>query len=147
MQTVFLGVIAVATLVMALVQVGLIVFAARLAGRVDRLVAVIETEIKPTLGRVNEMSGDVTRVTALAVAQAERVDQLVEDVVGRADRVTLVAHDALIRPVQQGAALFEGLRAALTALKGVGGSSGASRSKTDATTPPAEKDDDALFIG
>ena len=147
MQSVFLGVIAVATLVMALVQVGLIIFAARLARKVDHLVAVIETEIKPTLGRVNTMSGDMTRVTALAVAQVERVDQLLERVVDRTDRVTLVAQDALIRPVQQGVAVFEGVRAALAALRDAVGPSAASRSKTDTDTSVAGKDEEALFIG
>ena len=75
-STLFLGTIALSVLVMATVQVGMIIYGARLAQRVNRLVDQVEKEIKPALTRVNAVSGDVNRVTTLAVAQLERVDQL-----------------------------------------------------------------------
>ena len=66
METVFLGAIAFATVIMATLQIGMVVFGVRLAKRVDRLVLEVETELKPTLGRVNKISGgpepsDLTR--------------------------------------------------------------------------------------
>ena len=143
METVFLGAIAVATVVMALVQVGIIVFGARLAQRVDRLVTVVETEIKPTLGRVNDMSGDVNRATSLAVAQVERADQLFARVAERVDNVTLVAQDVVVEPVRQGAALLQGLRVAIATLREVAGSP---RTPT-ARTGSAGDDDEVLGIG
>ena len=144
METVFLGAIATATVVMALVQVGIIVYGARLARRVDRMVDVIELELKPALDRVNAMGGDVSRATALAVAQIERADQLFARVAERVDRITVVTQDAVIEPFRHGSALLEGLRAALSVLRG-----------TPTTSPgplvdgmrPVTDDEEALFIG
>ena len=73
---VFLGAIALATLTMAVVQVGIIVYAARLARRVGRLADQVEQDLKPLLDRLNEMSGEAARASSLAVAQVERADQL-----------------------------------------------------------------------
>ncbi len=46
---VFLGVIALATLVMAIIQVGAVVAVGRLARRVDHLADQVENDIKPLL--------------------------------------------------------------------------------------------------
>ena len=75
-STFLLSVIAVATVIMAIVQIGVVLFTSRLAKRVNRLVDVIEREIKPTLARVDTVSSDVARVTSLASNQAERLDQI-----------------------------------------------------------------------
>ncbi len=143
MQTVFLGAIAVATVLMAVVQIGIIVYGARLARRVDQLVTVVETEIKPALGRVNDMSGDFNRATSLAVAQVERADQLFARVADRVDRVTLVAQDAVVEPFRQGAALLQGFRVAIAVLREAAGPSG----PPTAPTGSVGDDDEALFIG
>ncbi len=144
MAIVFLGAIATATVVMALVQVGIIVYGARLARRVDRMVDVIELELKPALDRVNAMGGDMNRATSLAVAQVERADQLFARVAERVDRITVVTQDAVIEPLRQGSALLEGLRAALSVLRGTpppppGPSADGMR--------PVADDEEALFIG
>ena len=144
METVFLGTIAAATVIMALVQVGLIVYGARLARRVDRLADVIETELKPTLTRVNKMGADMSRASSLAVAQMERVDQLFGRLAERLDRVTLVTQDALIEPFRQGSALLEGFRVALSSLRGPRGETAGESSETKQTVAD---DEEALFIG
>lgn len=144
METVFLGAIAAATLVMAFVQVGIIVYGARLARRVDRMVDVIELELKPALDRVNAMGGDMNRATSLAVAQVERADQLFARVAERVDRITVVTQDAVIGPFRQGSAILKGLRVALGVLRGA---------STASQEPPADgirsvtDDEEALFIG
>ena len=140
-STLFLGTIALSTLVMAMVQVGMIIYGARLAQRVNRLVDQVEKEIKPALTRVNAVSGDVNRATSLAVAQLERVDQLFGQFAERCDHLMSVAQDAVVAPVRQGVALLQGMRAALVALRGVAGvgPSGAAERVGD--------DDEALFIG
>ena len=107
-STVFLGVIALATLVMATVQLGIIVYGAKLARRVDRLVDVVETEIKPTLGRVNAMSEDMSRATALAAVQAERFDKLGERMTVYVDQLLELTEDTVIEPMRRGAALLRG---------------------------------------
>ena len=116
-STVFLGVIALSTTVMALLQVAVIVFGARLAQRVDRLVHRVEHDIKPALDRVNAVSGDINRVSELAVAQVERADQLLSVVTERVDRITLLAEDAVVEPVRQGSAVLRGLWAAIDSLR------------------------------
>ena len=141
LSTLFLGTIALATFVMAAVQVGIIVYGARLAQRVQRLVDQVENEITPALNRVNAMSGDINRVTSLAVAQLERVDQLFGQFAQRSDHLMALAHDAVIAPARQGAALLQGMRAALAALRGV-----ATRSRSDAAESAGD-DEEALFIG
>ena len=141
MSTLFLGTIALATLVMASVQIGIIVYGLRLAHRVQRLLDQVETEIKPALTRVNAMSDDINRVTTLAVAQLERVDQLFGQFAERSDHLMTVAQDALVAPVRQGAALLQGMRAALAALRGLTGGT-----PSDATGS-ADDDEEALFIG
>ena len=50
---VFLGIIAVATLATAIVQVGVCVAAGLLTRRLGRLVDEVEREVKPILGHVN----------------------------------------------------------------------------------------------
>ena len=144
METFFLGAIATATVVMALVQVGIIVYGARLARRVDRMAEVIELELKPALDQVNAIGGDVSRATSLAVAQVERADELFARVAERVDRITVVTQDAMIEPFRQGSALLEGLRVALSILRGTPTSS--SGPLADGVKPVAD-DEEALFIG
>lgn len=144
MDTVFLGAIATATVVMAVVQIGIIVAGARLARRVDRMVDVIETELKPALDRVNAMGGDMNRVTSLAVAQVERADQLFARVAERVDRVSVITQDAVIEPFRHGSAVIEGLRVALSVLRGT--PSRSSEPSPDGMRPVTD-DEEALFIG
>ena len=141
--TLLLGVIAAATGVMAAVQIGLIVYGARLARRVDRLVDKVEREIQPTLTKINSMSSDTARATSLAVAQIERADQLFAQIAERVDHVTTVAQDAVVEPVRQGVALLQALRAGLAALRGVG----ETPSQSEHPTERAGEDNEALFIG
>ena len=53
-STLFLAAIAAATGVMALIQVGVLIYGARLARRVDRLADRVEREIDPFLGKVRK---------------------------------------------------------------------------------------------
>ncbi len=118
LSTVFLGAIALSTTVMAVLQVAVLVRGAKLAQRVDRVVDQVEHDIKPALDRVNAVSGDVNRVSELAVAQVERADRLMTLVTDRVDRITLVAQDAVVEPVRQGTAVLRGLWAAVDTLRG-----------------------------
>ncbi len=141
METVFLGAIASATVIMATLQIAMVVYGVRLAKRVDRLVVEVETELKPALGRVNKMSGDLNRVTSLAVAQVERADELFKLVTERVDRITMLAQDAVVEPVKQGSALLQGFRVALNVLRG------AERVAPSRGRRPLGDDEEVLFIG
>ena len=137
---VFLGVIALATLTMAVIQVGVIVYAGRLKWRMDRLAETVEQDLKPLMGRLKEMSGDAARVTSLAVAQAERVDQLFAEFSQRSDHILSLVQNAVVVPAREGMAVLEGLRAGLAALR--------SLAQRRASQPSGTaEDEEALFIG
>ena len=137
---VFLGVIAVATLTMAVIQVGVIVYAGRLKWRMDRLADTVEQDLKPLVGRLKEMSGDAARVSSLAVAQAERVDQLFAEFSQRSNHILSLVQNAVVVPAREGMAVLEGLRAGLAALR--------SLAERRASQPSGTaEDEEALFIG
>ena len=142
LPTLLLGTIAVSTLVMAAVQIGLIIYGARLARRIDRLIDQVENEIQPALKRVNTISGDAERAASLAVAQVERADQLFALFAQRVDHLMDIAQEAVVEPVRQGAALLQGLRVALRALRGAG--EPVPDAPEEATS---DEDEEALFIG
>ena len=70
----FLGIIAFAVMVMALIQVGAIFAGIRLARRVDQLATQLDQEIKPLIANLTTLSSEAARAAALAARQAERLD-------------------------------------------------------------------------
>ena len=130
-STFLLSVIAVATVIMAVVQIGVVLFTSRLAKRVNRLVDVIEREIKPTLARVDTVSSDVARVTSLASNQAERLDQIASHLIEKIDEILTVAARSVFAPLKQGAGFLSGLRAALLAF----------RDESTQSQPPTDSDE------
>lgn len=139
-SAIFLGVIALAVSVMAAIQVGIIVYGARLARRVDGLAAQVDREIKPLLTHLNAIGEEAARATALAAAQVERVDRLFADVTQRVEETATAVQSAIVAPAREGLALLSGVRAAFEALKGV------RRAGAPAHAPAADEDD-PLFIG
>jgi fibrillarin-like rRNA methylase len=137
---VFLGVIAVATLVTAAVQVGAIIYGARAAQRLEQLLGRVETDLKPVLERAKQVSEDAARMSALATVQVERVDQVFQDLSQRIDETAVMIQRAVVTPAREGAALFAAVRATVAALRGLSG--GSRRSPATAV-----EEDDALFIG
>ena len=137
--TLFLAAIAAATGVMALIQIGVVIYGARLARRVNRLADRVERDIDPFLGKVQEMSDDATRATKLAVAQVERADQLMAQLARRAEATFDVVEQVLITPARRGLALIEGLRAMFSSVR----QQAEPRSDDTKTT----EEDEALFIG
>jgi len=135
---VFLGVIAVATLIMAVVQIGVIVAAGRLARRVDRLADQVERELKPLFAHLDALGKDASRAAGLAVAQVERVDRLFADLAVRIEQSFASLQTAMLGPAREGRAVLAGLRAALAALRS---------GRDDGRVRPSRgEDEDALFI-
>jgi hypothetical protein len=124
-SVVFLGVIAVATLAMAIVQVGVLVAAGLLARRVGRFVDEIEREVKPILGHVN------------AITQVERVDQLWTDVARKVDQTLASVHTLILGPAREGRALILGFQAVMAAIREF-------RSRRSRSN--GKEDEDGLFI-
>ena len=135
---IFLGVIAVATLVMALIQVGAIVFAARLAAQVQQLAASVQQDIRPLIARANAIAEEASRTAVLATAQAQKIDKLMTQVTRRVDESAAVIQQAIVTPAREGLALLAGLKAGLAALRALRDFRG---------RPAGAEDEDALFIG
>jgi hypothetical protein len=136
---VFLGIIALAVAVMAAIQIGAIIVAARVAKRVDRLASQIEQDIRPVFQNLSAMTADAARAASLAAAQVERADRLFEDLALRVDVTLNTLQHRVLGPAREGAALLAGLRAALSAFR----DPRESRRKR----PSAVDEEDALFIG
>jgi hypothetical protein len=113
----FLGVIAFATLTMALIQVGLGVGAWLIARRVAGLIQQIERELKPLTENVNAMARDAARATSLATAQVERVDRLFTELTARVEQPADAIQRAILSPLRDGAAMISGLKAAIQAFR------------------------------
>jgi hypothetical protein len=135
---VFLGVIAVATLVMAIVQVGIVVAAGRLARRIDALTEQFERDVKPLFGHLNAIGRDAARAAALATAQVERADQLFADVALRVDQTLNSVQSTLGAPAREARALLSAFKAAVHALKDLRHDGRARKGRSE--------DEDALFI-
>ncbi len=139
-SAVFLGVIALAVSVMAAIQVGIVVYGAKLARRVDALATQVDREIKPLLMHLNAIGEEAARATTLAAAQVERVDRLFADVTLRVEETASTLQSAIVAPAREGLALLSGVRAAFETLKGM-------RQAASPSHPAATDDDDPLFIG
>ena len=65
MNDVFLGIIAVAVLVMAGIQVAVVVVAARVARRLDRFADSLEHDIRPVVASLQALTADIARATSV----------------------------------------------------------------------------------
>ena len=138
MNDVFLGIIAVATLAIAIAQIGVMVVAGRLAQRIGRLAEQIDRDLKPLFGHLNAIGRDASRAAALATAQVERADQLFSDRAGRIELTLNGLQATMGVPAREGRALLAGLRAAIQALRELRQEGRARQSRSE--------DEEALFI-
>ena len=135
---VFLGIIAVATLAIAIAQIAVIVVAARLARRVQQLADQIDHQVKPLFVHLDAIGRDAARGVALAAQQVERADRVFADLAMRLERMLDTAQTAIGTPVREGRALVSAFKAVIQALRDAGpGARGRSR---------RSEEDDALFI-
>jgi len=118
---VFLGVIAVATALMAIVQV-------------------IQHDIKPLIARANTIAEEASKTATLATAQAQKIDRLLTDLTRRVDETSAVIQQAIITPAREGMAIIAALKAGFGVLKGLGMRDMRGRHG-------GVDDEDALFIG
>jgi hypothetical protein len=114
----FLGTIAIAVAVIAIVQVAVLVVAAKLAREAAATLNEIRREVRPLVERVTRLSDEASRVTALAAQQVERIDQLMLSATRRVDDTLAVVQGAIIQPVRQGAAVMAAVKAAFSAFRG-----------------------------
>jgi len=133
--TVFLGIIAMATLVTAILQVVLLVAAAQLVRRVGKFVDIIEEDVRPIIASVSNIARDASRVASLAAAQVERADQALSNTVHRVEELLAHVQTLVATTLRDGNALMMGIRAVMAAIRAF---QGRRRRRGE--------DDEALFI-
>ena len=138
MTNVWLGIIAVAVLVMAVIQVAAIVFAMSAARRIGQVADRLERNLNPVVSNLQTITSEAARMTTLAAAQVERADRMFADLSRRADQV-MAAVPTLLGPAGKGLAFLNGIKAALAAIHELRRSSRRGAAHPD--------DEDALFIG
>ena len=138
MTDVWLGIIAVAVLVMAVIQVAAIVFAMSAARRIGRVADRLEQNLNPVVSNLQTITSEAARMTTLAAAQVERADRMFADLSHRAEQM-MAAVPTLLGPAGKGLAFLNGIKAALAAIHEL------RRSSRRGAAHPDEED--ALFIG
>ena len=135
-QVIWLGTMAVALVVMAVVQVAVVVAALRLGRELLQTSQELRREIKPLVEKAQRISDDAARAAALAAAQAERLDSLLASTARKIEDTVSVLQGALIEPIRHGATLLAIVRAFAGGLRGM-------------TGPPHHRreDEEALFVG
>jgi methyl-accepting chemotaxis protein len=135
-QVVFLGVMAFALVAMAVAQLVAAMSLMRAVRQVSQTVEELRRDVRPVLDKANRIAEDASRVAALAVDQAERVDHLLRTTSDRIDETFATLQRAFVQPVRQGSAIIAALRAGFEAMRSWQGR-------------PAHRreDEDPLFVG
>ena len=114
---VFLGAIALATLLMAFIQVGAIVAILRITRQAQETIAEVQRDVRPLIAKVTQVAEDASRTAATASAQAQRIDRIMSDLAARVEETAGVVQQAIITPAREGMALVAALKAGLGALR------------------------------
>jgi hypothetical protein len=138
-SSVFLAVIALATIVMALIQVGAIIAALRLAKQAQAVITSVQQDVKPLVARANAIAEEASRTVALATAQAQKIDRLVTDLSARVEETAAIVQQAIVTPAREGLAIVAAIRAGLGALRGL--------HEAHPRHGRAAEEEDPLFIG
>jgi hypothetical protein len=136
-RDVFLGVIAVATLAIAITQIVVIVTAAAAVKRAGQLADQFEREVKPLFGHLNAIARDAARAAQLASVQVERADKLFADLSVRLEDTMNLVQASVIAPAREGRALLSAMRAAFQAVREL---------RQARARQARSEDEDALFI-
>jgi len=148
MQTwglVFLGIIALGSVVQAAFLVGLAMQGKRVAERLDQLQERIDREIRPSLDNLQRVTRNVADVSDLAVLQVRRFDGLLADTVEKVEETTTLMRKVILRPLGplvDIAAFLKGIRRGLEVYQQLSGFDRHER----AAARRYDADDEHLFI-
>jgi hypothetical protein len=135
---VFLAVIAAATLIMALIQVGAIVMMAKVARQAQDTLASIHQDVKTLIVKASAIADEASKTATLATQQVQKIDRLVSDLTVRVDETAAIVQQAIVVPAREGMAVIAALKAGLSALKGA---------TYFRRRHPRHEEEDPLFIG
>lgn len=143
---VFLGIIAVASVVQSAFLIGLILEGKKLSKRVADMQDRIEREIKPSLDNVTRVTRNLAEVSDLAVLQARRVDGLLADTIEKVEETTTLIRKVVLRPIGplvDIAAFLKGIRRGLEVYQQL---RGFERRERVGRRTAVDDDDEHLFI-
>jgi hypothetical protein len=141
---VFLGLIALASLVQGLFLIGLGWGGLKLMRRVEELQGRVERELRPALASVSRITRNVSEVTEVASAQVQRMEALVDHTRGRVEETRAQMREAMSVPLgglAEIAALLKGFRRGLEVYQRLGGLEAQGRG-----AGRQYRDDEHLFI-
>ncbi len=113
---VFLGIIALTSIVQAGFLIGLALAGRKLSRRVTDLQERVERDLRPTLDSLSRVTRNLAEVTDLSVLQVRRVDGLLADTIDKIEETTTLIRQVVLKPVGSLvdiAAFFKGLRRGL----------------------------------
>jgi hypothetical protein len=141
---VFLGLIALSSLVEGLFLLGLGWGGLKLMRRIRELQSGVENELRPALGNLSRITYNVTEVSEVASAQAQRVEALADHTLARVEKTKVHVREALSVPLGglvEVSALLKGFRRGLDVYRRLGGLEAQGRGSGRRYT-----DDEHLFI-
>ena len=137
MTDVFLGVIAISVLAMAIGQIAAVVFAARAVRQAGERLGRIEETIRPIVANVQQISPhDAARATAIATAQVERAERLMDDVTRRVDETMTAVQDTILTSGAHRLGVLRGRCARCSARSSIAARARRGRARTGRRRPP-----------
>jgi hypothetical protein len=141
---IFLGLIALSSLVQAVFLIGLAREGKELGRRVHEIEHRFETEIRPTLKNLARLSQNFAEVSDVLSTQARRVDAFMADTVGKLEEATSSLRDVVLKPLGplvDVTALLKGFQKGLEIYRRLGGIDRAKKG-----VARRYQDDEHLFI-
>ena len=145
---VFLGVIALASVVQAGFLIGLMIGGRRVARRVDALSDRIDREIHPALDNLGRITRNLAEVTDLVTLQARRTDDVLADTIEKIEDTTDTIRRVVLKPLGplvDIAAFFKGIRRGLSVYTQLRGLEGQGRARPNRGRRQGDEDEH-LFI-
>lgn len=141
---VFLGLIALSSVVQTAFLIGVAREGKRLGQRLDELQRRFETEIRPSLENISRISKNLAGASEILSRQVTRVDDLLADTIAKVEDTTSALRRTVLRPlgpILDIAALFKGVQRGYEIYKRLGGIEGERKGNTRRYS-----DDEHLFI-
>ena len=118
LSEVFLGIIALATVAMAVLQIGAALAVSRLARDAQKTFTSVQDDVKPLIAKVSALAEEANQTVSIAKVQAEKIDLLVTTLTRRIDETSVVVQQAVMTPAREGLAILAAVKAGLGALRG-----------------------------
>lgn len=133
---VWLGVMAIALVVTAVMQFASSFAVIKLAKQATQTIKDVQREIQPLIEKAHRIADDAQRTTAIAALQAERLDELVRTTTERVSDTLGLVQGAIVEPLRKGSMVMAIARAAFAIFN----------NRNDRRRQ-AREDEDALFVG